>query len=199
MNWKGGKQERVCKICEQIFLVYPGNKTQKSCSNECKYKDKDRDKKTVATRRRNGSYNFSDETRKRMSISQTGKKLSTETIEKLKLARKENKENGGNVNQYGAYKGGYANKLRHNLRRIAIKKEAVGDHTLQEWIELKEKTGNKCVSCHKSENEVVLTEDHIVPLSKGGTDYIDNIQPLCLSCNCKKMTKSTNYLEQNII
>ncbi|HVX85798.1 MAG TPA: HNH endonuclease signature motif containing protein [Phycisphaerae bacterium] len=32
----------------------------------------------------------------------------------------------------------------------------------------------------------VWTKDHKVPLSKGGTDDIDNIEPLCYRCNSSK-------------
>jgi hypothetical protein len=40
-----------------------------------------------------------------------------------------------------------------------------------------------CVLCASIEN---LTIDHIVPLSKGGSDNIENLQCLCSHCNRKK-------------
>lgn len=43
---------------------------------------------------------------------------------------------------------------------------------------------NRCVSCGRS--DLSLTTDHIVPLSWGGSDTADNIQPLCDFCNKSK-------------
>ncbi|KZE04176.1 HNH endonuclease [Bacillus mycoides] len=71
-------------------------------------------------------------------------------------------------------------------RRYARERNAEGSHTLQEWQELKVKFNNKCAIC---EEEKPLTKDHIKPLSKGGSDYIENIQPLCRNCNSKKNNK----------
>ena len=36
------------------------------------------------------------------------------------------------------------------------------------------------------ESAAVITRDHIVPISKGGSNRIENFQPLCYSCNSKK-------------
>ena len=86
--------------------------------------------------------------------------------------------------------------LSHNRKRYAIKKGAIGSHTLLQWMELKKMTGYMCLCCKKIEPEIVLSEDHIIPLSKGGTDYIENIQPLCRSCNSRKNAKVINYIKK---
>lgn len=37
--------------------------------------------------------------------------------------------------------------------------------------------------------EVLMTKDHIIPKSKGGSSSIKNFQPMCSLCNCKKADK----------
>ena len=82
------------------------------------------------------------------------------------------------------------NKRNRVLKRI---NEQGLTHTWEEWETLKIQYGYTCPCCKKQEPGIKLTEDHIIPLSKGGTDLIENIQPLCRSCNCKKYTKSFKY------
>ena len=75
-------------------------------------------------------------------------------------------------------------------RRIA---GASGSLTYQEWIDLKAYWKHTCLCCSRREPEITLTQDHIIPLSKGGSNSIKNIQPLCKSCNSKKHRKTVDY------
>jgi 5-methylcytosine-specific restriction endonuclease McrA len=77
----------------------------------------------------------------------------------------------------------------YSHRSRVIKKQAPGKFSFDEWKRLCDEFGNKCLACGKEE----LTVDHIVPLIKGGTNYIHNIQPLCKSCNSSKNTKTIDY------
>jgi|CXWL01.1.fsa_nt_gi 5-methylcytosine-specific restriction endonuclease McrA len=62
----------------------------------------------------------------------------------------------------------------------------VGDtgFTVQEWNAVVKKFNDSCAYCRR--NDVKLTIDHVVPLSKGGSIGIENIVPACRPCNSKK-------------
>ena len=75
-------------------------------------------------------------------------------------------------------------KREHNI----IKK-----HNYNDWVELKIKYNFTCLRCGKIEPEIKLSEDHIIPITKGGTDEISNIQPLCVSCNSTKHTQIIDF------
>uniref|UniRef100_A0A6M3IGM3 Putative homing endonuclease n=1 Tax=viral metagenome TaxID=1070528 RepID=A0A6M3IGM3_9ZZZZ len=86
-----------------------------------------------------------------------------------------------------------ARKRFRNQRYKANKRRAIGSHTFNEWIVLKYSFKNLCLCCKRQEPKIKLTEDHIIPLSMSGTDYIDNIQPLCIECNTRKHARYIDY------
>lgn len=85
------------------------------------------------------------------------------------------------------------NPVENRLRRAryrARKAGAEGSFSKAEFLDLCEKYGNVCLCCRSSDP---LEPDHVVPLSKGGTNWIDNIQPLCRSCNARKKDREVDY------
>ncbi len=84
------------------------------------------------------------------------------------------------------------NQIKGANRR-ARKKQAGGKYTTQEWEALKAMYNYTCLCCRRQEPEIVLEPDHVVPLAEGGANTIDNIQPLCVSCNRKKSAKIIDF------
>jgi len=85
------------------------------------------------------------------------------------------------------YKLTHPGRVKENKRRMRnLRNNVVGWHTNKDWDVLKIQYGYTCPSCKISEPKIKLTEDHIIPISKGGSDYIENIQPLCHRCNSSK-------------
>jgi len=55
--------------------------------------------------------------------------------------------------------------------------------------------GSACLSCG---DETDITMDHVKPIAIGGGNTVDNLQPLCRSCNSKKGTKEKDYRIKNL-
>jgi 5-methylcytosine-specific restriction endonuclease McrA len=75
-------------------------------------------------------------------------------------------------------------------RRRARKAEAKGHYNAADWDAIIDAQNGRCLACGKKKN---LTVDHIVPLAAGGTNWPDNLQGLCKSCNSRKGTKTIDY------
>lgn len=78
-------------------------------------------------------------------------------------------------------------------RREARKRAAGGAFTFEQWENLKSYYDHRCLACGRQEPEIVLTVDHVIPISRGGSDDISNIQPLCGACNCRKHARIIDY------
>jgi 5-methylcytosine-specific restriction endonuclease McrA len=87
-----------------------------------------------------------------------------------------------NVEKRRIYIRDYFKKNPSAQHRYKVK-NSIGSFSPAEWKELKKKFNYRCAICGKKKK---LTVDHIIPLSKKGSNFISNIQPLCINCNCSK-------------
>lgn len=134
----------------------------------------------------------SKRTREKISEIQTGTHLSKITKERIGKAHSGEKSSfwKGGLMQDKKYQLGKVNI--HSANRRARKRNAIGAFTLEEWEKLKAKFNYTCLKCGRKEPQIKLTKDHIVPLTARGTNFISNIQPLCMGCNRKKGNKTVN-------
>jgi len=129
------------------------------------------------------------EARKKMSDSHRGMKASLAARKKMSIKRTGSKN--------GNWKGGISKDSEYiawSKHRYSHQgKTSGGFHTYGEWQLLKKQYNNTCPCCHRSEPDIQLTMDHIIPVSKGGSNLIENYQPLCIVCNMKKHNRIIKY------
>lgn len=87
-----------------------------------------------------------------------------------------------------------ARNSRRRRRRLERAREK-GTHTGEQWESLCEWAGGCCVRC--GDCRYPVEKDHIKPLYQGGSDAIDNLQPLCARCNASKGPESINWILRN--
>ena len=187
--------EKICKNCGKKFKprqwnqLYCGSKTKKI---GCSYKESL--KKTRIYNDTKGKKNIR-ELQKRWMKEQ--RKNNTDYAIRQRKLKREYAKKMGKKEMIKKWRHKNIKKiLAWNRKRLLEKKGVVGSHGNEEWESIKIYYDFRCVQCGIKENELKkdwkgtsfdkLTKDHIVPISRGGTDYIWNVQPLCVSCNSSK-------------
>ncbi len=72
-------------------------------------------------------------------------------------------------------------------KRRAILANAKGECTKKQLKDRYDYYGNCCIYCKSGDR---ITTDHLIPLSRGGTNFPSNLAPACYSCNCSKNKKT---------
>ncbi len=86
------------------------------------------------------------------------------------------------------------NTVAWNARRRAEKLGLTEHYTGAELLESLERFGGSCMRCGTTKRGYMdHVADHIVPLSLGGSNTIDNIQILCFACNGAKRNYTIDY------
>lgn len=171
---KESRTERRCLFCGKIFwffIKFPRKYCSHKCTSQCPIFRKNQSiiKKGISTKKK-GTTKFKSDDERNQAYLLSGRKSYRKHIEKRLI---------------------YYRLLSYKRKNIK------GSFTKEQWYELIEKNNNKCTICKE---EKKLTIDHIIPISKWDIYYekykpkyqcndIENIQPLCKSCNSRKHNK----------
>lgn len=71
---------------------------------------------------------------------------------------------------------------RYRARKLGAR----GAHSLAEWVARVDLFSWRCFHCGTVLDRKSLTKDHLVPLSRGGSENAENLVPACKSCNSAK-------------
>lgn len=114
-----------------------------------------------------------------------------------RLAKREAEYKAENRERIAAQKAAYrlANPDKHSAdgrnRRARIR-NAEGTHTATDITRILDAQRGLCANCHAKlfkSGKNKFHADHIIPLAKGGSNWPDNIQCLCPTCNTSKHAK----------
>ena len=192
----------ICNECRNVFLNNKFHPNQIYCSKKCYNKNwtknnKDKDKQSKEKwRKSNKGINTEKLYRKNKWIETKNKpELYSKHLAEIRKYQKNNKDK---AKEYRL-----KNKEKYNwhcLRRYYKMKGIIEKFTKLEWYLKLYKTHGFCPNCNNYLGLNKLTMDHIIPISKvpkGFIYTINDVQPLCVSCNSSKNNKIDDEVFEN--
>ena len=203
---------KPCEWCGELF--YPARKTSRTCSADCRKKHNTTEQNAKYKAKRDNARGKSRQCGQCQTSFSPARSdswyCSNSCAQKAKYYRtlpqkptRECSECGKDItelrvdaNTCSSYCGGVRAKRLNRSRylvsqqqREAIKRQATVGYGVpeREWIKILSRFNYSCYYC--SEQNIKLTMDHIVPISRGGAHSIGNVAPACGSCNSSKGTK----------
>lgn len=186
---------KQCSQCAETKPVDEFNKRAASkdglhaACKSCRKKAEKRYKASDKGRAREKRYRESDKgkaTQRRCSADWLSKNAERYAETQAKWKRRNPEYSTLRARKYYATSSGRATVLASQHRRRARERNAPTDARYPEWVSMTLQMG-LCFKCESTED---LTVDHVVPLSLGGGNTADNLQPLCRRCNSSKSAKS---------
>ena len=120
--------------------------------------------------------------------------------DKLKLYVLRNSERI--AEQHRKYEEAHVEERRQSHQTSRLRRAKVeGSYTVGEWYERLLEYDNRCVYCGAAAEDTPegrLTPDHLIPIVRGGTGYVDNLVPACLQCNLEKNRMTADEFFESI-
>lgn len=92
---------------------------------------------------------------------------------------------------YKHYNRSSYSKANLHRRRSRILQSPFNDFEAEDWLKCLEEFERSCAYC--GANNIALEKEHVIPVSKNGSNSIYNIIPACRSCNA---SKTNNLFEE---
>lgn len=209
-------EKKKCTKCGEIkpILEFYKNKSKKyGYENQCKACHKDYRQSTIGkdVQKRYQQSKKGDETRARYDQSEKGKQTKrlykktekckqkdrrfhqSEKTKKTKKRYNQTDKAKQSKQRYRQSERGRQSAVKGSATRRTRETQVGGSYTVNEWYKLCKFYDFHCLKCGHQFPFEKLTLDHVKPISKGGSSFIWNTQPLCKSCNSSKGNKEIDY------
>lgn len=178
--------EKICSVCSEFKLIENFYKTTKIC------------KQCISIKRKE----YYQKNKKHIGIRH--KKYYQQNKEKLLFQSKRWKETN-KEKVILRYKKWYENNSEQRLiskiktaKRRGIAQNSNGIFTIQDLTEIYKDQNYQCYYCGTELKDYIFELDHKIPLSRGGTNWPDNLCCTCNICNTAKYNLTEEEFNKHI-